>query len=259
MNLRSFRPAYFFKRLEQLGFEKRCPDAPWLAESAILLLDSYLKPTDVGIEWGSGRSTLWLARRVAHLHSIEHHGGWHRAVREKLRAAQLTHNVTCEFIPCDYGEIDEPLEHPYANVAHAMGNGSLDFALVDGIIRASCVEAVLAKLKPGGLLILDNANRFIPNHYLTGHTTVHEPRSKPRSAAWTHIMEQLKDWRWINTTNGIWDTRFWIKNPAVSSTVFKVAAVSSTTDRHPADGDYCTPQAAENCLEENKNSNRTVT
>jgi hypothetical protein len=24
-------------------------------------------------------------------------------------------------------------------------------------------------------------------------------------------MEHLKDWRWINTTNGIWDTRFWIK------------------------------------------------
>src|ERR1035441_2188196 len=102
MNLRSFRPAYFFKRLEQMRFEKSHPDAPWLAESAILLLDSYLKPTDVGFEWGSGRSTLWLTQRVAHLHSIEDNSLWHSTVKKQLKAAQLTRKVTYQLIPCEW-------------------------------------------------------------------------------------------------------------------------------------------------------------
>ncbi len=211
MNLRSFRPAYFFKRLGQMRFEKSHPDAPWLAESAILLLDSYLKPTDVGFEWGSGRSTLWLAQRVAHLYSVEDNRRWYRTVEKKLKAAQLAHKTTYRLIPCKWGEVDEPSEHPYADAASALPDNTLDFALVDGNIRAPCMRVITAKLKPGGLLILDNANRFMPNRYLDRHTTVHECRCEPRSAGWAQTMEHLKDWRWINTTNGIWDTRFWIK------------------------------------------------
>jgi hypothetical protein len=211
MNLRSFKPAYFFKRLGQMRFEKSHPEAPWLAESAVLLLDSYLKPTDIGFEWGSGRSTLWLARRVAHLHSVEDNRLWYRTVKKKLEAAQLSRKVTYQFIPCEWTEVDEPSGHPYAQAADAIPDNSLDFAFVDGNIRASCLRVIMTKLNPGGLLILDNANRFIPNRHWNGHTTVHERRSKPRSVAWSQMMERLKDWRWINTTNGIWDTRFWIK------------------------------------------------
>jgi len=213
MNLRSLRPAYFFKRLGQMRFEKSHPDAPWLGESAILLLDSYLQEDDVGWEWGSGRSTLWLARRVAHLHSIEDDRLWYQAVKNELKAARLTAKVTYQFIPCEWSEMDEPAEHPYAGAANALPEGSLDFALVDGNIRACCMRLILGKLKPGGLLILDNANRFIPNRYLDRHTTVHERRCEPRSEAWKETMELLTPWRWINTTNGIWDTRFWIKPP----------------------------------------------
>jgi hypothetical protein len=211
MNIRSFRPAYFFKRLGQMRFEKSYPDVPWLAESAVLLLDSYLKPTDVGFEWGSGRSTLWLAQRVAHLHSVEDNSRWYRAIEKELRNAQLIPKITYQFIPCEWTEVDEPSGHPYADAANAFPDNSLDFALVDGNIRASCMQVMAAKLKPGGLLILDNANRFLPNRYLDSHTTVHECRSEPRSAAWARVMENLKDWRWMSTTNGIWDTRFWIK------------------------------------------------
>jgi hypothetical protein len=67
------------------------------------------------------------------------------------------------------------------------------------------------KAKRGGLLILDNSNRYIPNRQLGGAGAVHEPRSEPRSAVWARILDQLKEGRWINTTDGIWDTRFWIK------------------------------------------------
>jgi hypothetical protein len=221
MNLRSLRPAYFFKRLAQWRFEKAHPHLPWLAESAIVLLDAYLKPTDLGFEWGSGRSTLWFAQRVAHLYSIEDNPRWHEQIRDALIERNLVGKVTYRFIPCEHREVDEPDRHPYAEAARTIPDDSLDFALVDGNIRAACVGAILPKLKAGGLLILDNANRYLPNGDANGHTTVHEPRREVRTAAWRNLAEQLADWRWMNTTNGIWDTGFWIKPAEILHPAFK--------------------------------------
>ncbi len=211
MNIRTFKPAYFVKRVRQFAYEKRHPDAPWLTPSAILFLDSYLKPADVGFEWGSGRSTVWFARRMGKLVSVEDSRQWYATVRGRLTEAQVSRKVDYQYIPCECQERDEPVQHPYASAARAIADGSLDFALVDGNIRATCMKEIIPKLKAGGLLILDNANRYLPNHQLGRHTTEHEPRSEPRTPQWARLMHDLKDWRWINTTNGIWETRFWIK------------------------------------------------
>ncbi len=40
---------------------------------------------------------------------------------------------------------------------------SLDYALVDGSYRDECVMRALEVLRPGGMLILDNANWYIPH------------------------------------------------------------------------------------------------
>jgi predicted O-methyltransferase YrrM len=146
--------------------------------------------------------------------SVEDRRQWYATVTGRLSEAQLSPKVEYQYIPCECREIDEPAEHPYASAARAMADGSLDFALVDGNIRATCMRAILPKIKSGGLLILDNANRYVPNYHLGRHTTVHEPRSEPRTTQWARLMHDLKDWRWINTTNGIWDTRLWIKPAA---------------------------------------------
>ena len=211
MNIRTFKPAYFVKRVRQFAFEKRHPDAPWLTPSAVLFLESYLKPADVGFEWGSGRSTVWFARRLGKLVSVEDSRQWYATVRGQLAEAQVSRKVDYQYIPCECQERDEPAEHPYASAARAMADASLEFALVDGNIRAACMGAILPKIKAGGLLILDNAERYLPNDQPGQHTTVHQRRSAPSTPAWARLREMLQDWRCINTTNGIWETRFWIK------------------------------------------------
>lgn len=211
MKISSFRPRYLVRRLAQMRFRHVQPDAPWLTSAAVLFLDSYLKPTDVGIEWGSGRSTIWFAKRVSHLTSIEDSEVWYRRVKTALETEHLLAKVNYRFVPCELHEQDEPLHHPYASVAAGLPDCSLDFALVDGNIRATCMKQALPKLKPGGLLILDNANRYVPNLQLGRFATVHEPRSEPRTPLWAEIIASLKNWRWINLSDGIWDTRLWIK------------------------------------------------
>ena len=211
MNLYSLRPRYFFRRLHDVYFQWKYPDCPWLSPAAILLLDNWLKKTDSGFEWGSGRSTLWLARRVGQLVSVEDNPEWYAKVRENLTRQGLT-NVNYRLFECgELNEQSEPENHPYADAIGEYPDGHFDFIFVDGNLRLPCMRKALAKLKVGGLLALDNANRYFPNPFLKGFSTVHQPCAIPFSPGWASLLERLNSWRWINTTNGIWDTRFWVK------------------------------------------------
>jgi predicted O-methyltransferase YrrM len=208
MNFRSLRPSYIVPRLGQYAFARKHPDAPWLTATAVTLLDSWLRRSDVGIEWGSGRSTRWFAERVGRLTSIEDNEKWFENVSKRISELK---NVDYRFIRCELCEQDEPASHPYADIADQLEPESLDFALVDGNIRLLCVEKAISKLKPGGLLIIDNANRYIPNRSLGKHSTIHEPRNEPRSPKWERLIKQLEEWRTILTSDGIWDTRMYVK------------------------------------------------
>jgi len=211
MRLSSLRPRYYIKRLQQARFQRAYPDAPWLTASAILLLDNWLKKTDVGFEWGSGRSTIWFASRVSKVISIEENKAWFDIVTARLNENSIANRVDYRFVECGLREQDERSSHPYVDVVNEMADASLDFALVDGNLRLACLRSVQSKIKPGGLLILDNANRYVPNASLPILQTVNEPRSAPRSELWGQTLGDLKSWRWMNTTDGIWDTRFWVK------------------------------------------------
>jgi len=211
LKFQSLRPSYIIPRLRQRAFSRRFPDAPWLTESAVLMLDSWLKPTDVGLEWGSGRSTVWLARRMKHVTSIEADQTWYENVRNMLREANLLDRVDYRHIPCELQDQDEPAAHPYSDVAADLPDGSLDFCLVDGHIRASCFRIAIQKIKPGGLLVLDNANRFVPNLAMGRFATTHQPLDKPSSPLWGRLLQEISTWRAIHTTDRIWDTRLWIR------------------------------------------------
>jgi predicted O-methyltransferase YrrM len=64
-------PRYIFNRINLYYFEKKNPDLPWLTSESISLIDNLIKKSDKMIEFGSGRSTAWLAQRVDELTSVE--------------------------------------------------------------------------------------------------------------------------------------------------------------------------------------------
>lgn len=211
MRLSSLRPQYLVPRVREVLFARRHPDAPWLVESAVVFLEAWLRPTDAGLEWGSGRSTAWFAARVGRLTSVESSREYHAKVSKMLAERGLARKVDYRHVPCEFGELDEPPTHPYAEAANEFADGSLDFVLVDGMIRETCMRAALPKVRPGGLLVLDNANRYFPNPSLGGYATAHEPRDRPRSEAWARLGRQLETWRWGLLTDRIWDTRVWVR------------------------------------------------
>jgi predicted O-methyltransferase YrrM len=107
-----------------------------------------------GVEFGSGRSTAWFARRLARLTSVEHDPGWHEKVKADLERGGIG-NVDYRFVPAE--PPGAPADRPrYAAVLDDFPDGSLDLVVVDGHYRDACLALAPPKLKPGGLLLVDD-------------------------------------------------------------------------------------------------------
>lgn len=157
-------PGHIVSRLRQLLYDVRHPDHPWLAPAAIRFCEANIDRAMVGLEWGSGRSTFWFGGRVRKLVSVEHDETWHTRVSQACLVRELNH-IDCRFVPLDHPEAEPtvpryPKLPAYVAVAEELESGSVGFALIDGHYRQACVIAVLPKLMPGGLLIIDNSGRL---------------------------------------------------------------------------------------------------
>jgi Methyltransferase domain len=194
-------PRYIADRLALMAWQRRHPDAPWLTAVAVGILESWLRDTDVGLEWGSGRSTLWFGRRVRHLVSIEHAKVWHDRVSSWIARAGFTnvdHRLHCT-------------ERDYVAAVECLAPAGLDFVLVDGVFRDRCAIAAVSRLRPGGILVLDNANLYLPcRSRAPGSRAIEQG---PASTGWELFQRQVRSWRRIWTTNGIWDTAIFVKGP----------------------------------------------
>lgn len=184
------------------------PDAPWLPRQAIWILSEWLKPTDHGLEWGSGRSTAWFAGRVEKLTSIEHDPGWHRRVQSMLLRKNAK-NVELLLFEVHGPDVRSADESEYVSIGGRIPPSSLDFVLVDGLYRDNCAKLAMELIKPGGLLIIDNANWYLPHGS-------HSPGSigesgEPTTNLWKEMVPILKGWRCIWTSNGVTDTAIFAK------------------------------------------------
>lgn len=211
MRIAHWTPRYVVDRLAWEWYQRRHPERPWLTPRSADLLTGLLLPTDDGVEWGSGRSTAWFAGRLRHLVSIEDNPQWHRTVTELLARRGIT-NVTYHAAPPP-GDGEAARESLYVTLGSSCADGSLGFALVDGSAREYCAQAILPKLAPGGILVIDNCNWYLD------HPT-HSPSSRqnlgPANAEWAKLQETLRGWRMIWTTSGVTDTGIWIR-PAASA------------------------------------------
>lgn len=155
---------YIYNRVSEIIYHKRYPDHPWLTRTANLIFSSFLCRSDCGLEWGSGRSTLWFAKRVKKLTSVESDLHWYNKISIKLKELN-TNNVEFLFFEYDKDleEKGKGQESAYVQVAHRFPKETFDFVLIDGVYRGACAIVAVEKIKPGGFLIIDNVNWFLPS------------------------------------------------------------------------------------------------
>ena len=192
---RHWTATYVVDRLRVLRNQKIHPEWPWLTADMVKILETWLQPTDRGLEWGSGRSTLWFARRIGFLQSVEHDQFWGDWVRSSLTRNGFN-NVEHQVVESKERYI-------------ATGNGTFDFILVDGMdgTRDFCALRAISLLRSGGALIVDNSNWFLPSFSRSPNSV----RQKPATDGWAEFLEQVRTWRSIWTSDGVTDTALWVK------------------------------------------------
>ncbi len=122
---------------------------PLWAPEAVGKISEFLmgRPKAKVLEFGSGGSTIWLSSYDVDLISIEHDQTWFSALQSKLEEQKIS-NVSLLY-----------REKPYFKIADEFPDHHFDLILVDGRDRNECIQASLKKVKNGGLLVLDDAQR----------------------------------------------------------------------------------------------------
>ena len=180
------------------------PNRPWTTPASILFFDEVLTKDMIGLEYGSGRSTMYFASKLKKLVSIEHYEEWYTKVEKQLKANQIAnveyHLVLKQNTPDKTDDSDVELnklagKEPrtdfanYYNKVNEYNDAYFDFVLIDGRAREKCGLNAIPKLKSGGIFVLDNSER---------------PRYNP-------LHEALETWPKVETTTGLTNTTIWIK------------------------------------------------
>ena len=200
---RSFRHwtfRYVKNRVIQILHEKTHPNDPWLTRQSVHILADLLQDTDTGLEFGSGRSTIWFAQRTSRVISIEHDFKWYQSVGQKIQDLNLESKIDyryCDNIADYVGQID------------SLEDNSIDYCLIDGKARDECTLKVLPKLKHEGILIIDNINLYLPNASRSPNSI--RSFDNANDSAWASVQIQIDSWEMVWTTNGVSDTALWIK------------------------------------------------
>lgn len=200
ISLRHWSCRYAFARFQAKFYEWTHPDAPWLTRGAVEFLEGALDPGHVGLEWGSGRSTVWLAKRVRGLISVEHDPAWFARVQGMLHRQDIE-NVTLHFLDAKTRE--------YVAVIEEEADDALDFVLVDGVsdVRDSCALAAARKIRPGGLLVVDDVHRYLPSESVAPCALPADGR--PLTAKWEEFRAWVAGWPVTWTSDGVRDTAIW--------------------------------------------------
>lgn len=151
---------------------------PWITFGAARWLRTEIRPGSRVFEWGCGASTFFFAGLGADVVSVESDPTWHarvsalvlrrglRGVALHLRPPQPASEVdpaSSAEVPGGYATSDAAhrgmLFQRYAQAILDHPAGHFDAILVDGRARVSCAALAAERVRPGGLLLLDNAER----------------------------------------------------------------------------------------------------
>ncbi len=122
---------------------------PWVTYSFIDFIKPRLTKELSIFEYGSGNSTLFYAKNIRRVVSVEHDEAWyHKIVKEKANNAEM---IFCKLdIAGAYSKKSASLDEKF------------DIIIVDGRDRVNCCKHGIDGLNEGGVIVLDDSER--PNY-----------------------------------------------------------------------------------------------
>ncbi|PIY51455.1 MAG: hypothetical protein COY36_02465 [Zetaproteobacteria bacterium CG_4_10_14_0_2_um_filter_55_20] len=174
-------PDVYSAWLESFQFQPESPlgnlqlvnPLPWMYIKAVHFMEYHLlsRKRAVVFEWGSGTSTIWFSKRARKVFSTENNGEWYSTLRSEIvkrninNVEMLLKEATPDqsnVIPSKYktaweGFIGRNFRDYVTSIDDV--EGSFDLILIDGVCRQACLEMAVSRIKPDGLIVLDNSAR----------------------------------------------------------------------------------------------------
>lgn len=147
---------------------------PWISWKAIDALNAILKPNMMAFEYGTGGSTIFLAKQCAHVRSVEENEEWFAKTRKALQIDGLD-NVEAVFAEADFSSPEAYMASPF--FLALADEQSYDVILIDGqdntgVFRPLCFERAEKAIRPGGIIVVDDAWRY-PELASKSHAKAH--------------------------------------------------------------------------------------
>lgn len=166
-----------WSRSSTSGASPLTDESPWMTFAACEFLRGWLRKDMAVFEWGSGGSTIFFAKHAGHVTAVEHEDAWAAQVRAAISARRIT-NAQLEHLPpeddaaaaqWDAADPSVPASSGapfrgqsfarYVSFIDQFPDAAFDLVVVDGRARPACIQHGMPKVKPGGFLLLDNAER----------------------------------------------------------------------------------------------------
>ena len=182
--------------IKKISHESKCKHEPWLTADSVRILDGWISQNDKILEFGSGQSTTWFTTKSKHVISIEHDKDWY----------QKTKNIPgAKVILCK-------TKDKHLSILKKIKNDSIDACLVDGQWRRDCLLEVFSKIKPGGIIILDNAETILPISWPSqSFQDSWQKQGAQEKVKTKKIIKELKKWRQLSTSDVTQDTVIYVK------------------------------------------------
>lgn len=129
---------------------------PWYTLPAVDFLSSLKLEGRAVLEFGSGYSSMWWAKRVGSVVTFEANSAWLGQVQSWIPASVELHPL-----PTDENGKSRGLPERLARV---LGSRRFDVIVIDGADRLGCAEASHRFLKDNGIIIFDNSDTFRDEH-----------------------------------------------------------------------------------------------
>jgi precorrin-6B methylase 2 len=147
-----FKNQFGWKRSSLEGFSQdgNGDYLPWMTYPAIEFLQRNLQKNHKVFEFGCGASTLFFAKKVANVFSIETNSRWLEILKEKTSDSFNNIKITL----MEDGFINNSYQNFLKNYQQ-----EFDFVVIDSLKRYECAKNSIDALKKGGAIILDDSER----------------------------------------------------------------------------------------------------
>ena len=158
------RPADITRYLRQSLSPKLTPldmGLPWWSFGAVDAVEEFIRPEMESFEFGSGGSTIFLARKGKSVVCVEDSELWTDRVRKEAEKQGLQ-NIEVLSRSFDFRKAERFTDSSYLQ---ALTDKRFDVIVVDGQeesvrVRPECFWRAEAYIKPGGLIVVDDSWRY---------------------------------------------------------------------------------------------------